>query len=376
MGESRKVKKQGNWFSRLLFWINIFFGISLAISYLSEYINPNQFWIPAFFGLAYPFLCLTNFLFIVYWLINRNWRFIFSLSIILIGYKELGRTVNLNFLKTKESICQGPSLKLMTYNVHSFKSLEFENNSFIRSQIMNIIRKENPDIIGFQEFFTKSNGEFDNLDTLKKILNNPYVFYHKVDSNKEESTGMALFSKFPLKNLHALGFEKSLTVNGILEGDIESPLGVIRFYCVHLQSIVFNSGDYAYLGRIKQKIKPELSSSKHIAGKLKIAFIKRADQAQQVRNSILDCKIPVLVFGDFNDTPVSYSFRTILGKMKSCFSEKGIGLGRTYNGIFPNFQIDHILCDTLFQVNSYKIIEKKLSDHFPVTTELCIRRKP
>jgi endonuclease/exonuclease/phosphatase family metal-dependent hydrolase len=187
---------------------------------------------------------------------------------------------------------------------------------------------------------------------------------------------MAIFSKYPLKNVELIGFDKSLTVNGTIRADIQTPEGPIRLYCVHLQSIDFRPIDYAYLNQVKEKIKPELKPTRRIFGKLKIAFIKRAEQANEIHTSIEESPIPVLVMGDFNDTPVSYSYNTILGKLKSSFQEKGSGLGRTYNGSFPNFQIDHILCDSNFQICDFGIIEKKLSDHFPVRVNLLLHGKP
>jgi endonuclease/exonuclease/phosphatase family metal-dependent hydrolase len=44
--------------------------------------------------------------------------------------------------------------------------------------------------------------------------------------------------------------------------------------------------------------------------------------------------------------------------LKNAFREKGSGLGRTYNGDFPNYQIDYIMTSPQFEVFNYKVIEK------------------
>jgi endonuclease/exonuclease/phosphatase family metal-dependent hydrolase len=59
--------------------------------------------------------------------------------------------------------------------------------------------------------------------------------------------------------------------------------------------------------------------------------------------------------------------------LKNAFREKGSGMGRTYNGSFPNYQIDYIMAGKQFDVLNYNIIEKKLSDHYPVCSDLLLR---
>ena len=59
--------------------------------------------------------------------------------------------------------------------------------------------------------------------------------------------------------------------------------------------------------------------------------------------------------------------------LKNAFCEKGSGFGRTYNGDFPNYQIDYIMASPAFDVLDYDIIEKKLSDHYPVCSDLLLK---
>ena len=55
------------------------------------------------------------------------------------------------------------------------------------------------------------------------------------------------------------------------------------------------------------------------------------------------CPYPYIISGDFNDTPSSYAVNQMAKGFKNAFREKGTGLGRTYNGDFPNYQIDYIM---------------------------------
>ena len=71
--------------------------------------------------------------------------------------------------------------------------------------------------------------------------------------------------------------------------------------------------------------------------RLKRAFVKRAKQADLIEASINTSPYPVIVCGDFNDTPCSYAYNTISTTLKDAFVESGNGFGRSYIGAFPSF---------------------------------------
>jgi endonuclease/exonuclease/phosphatase family metal-dependent hydrolase len=89
----------------------------------------------------------------------------------------------------------------------------------------------------------------------------------------------------------------------------------------------------------------------------------------------MKCKTPYLIAGDFNDTPASYVVTQITEKLNNAFIKKGSGFGTTYNGKFPNFQIDYIATSKDLEVLNYKIEKAKLSDHFPVRSDLKLVTK-
>lgn len=82
---------------------------------------------------------------------------------------------------------------------------------------------------------------------------------------------------------------------------------------------------------------------------------------------------PNIVMGDFNNTPFSYTYRTVLGgDMTDAFSEAGFGFGRTFRMIrmYP-LRIDFIMADeNAFEVRDFSTIDEKSSDHNPVTAVL------
>jgi endonuclease/exonuclease/phosphatase family metal-dependent hydrolase len=112
--------------------------------------------------------------------------------------------------------------------------------------------------------------------------------------------------------------------------------------------------------------KATINEVKSLSISLKKGFIRRALQAQVVKNHINKSPFPVIVAGDFNDTPVSYTYRKIRKGLNDSFVKSGYGAGFTYKGNYPPNRIDYILYDNAL-INSYfEILRVRHSDHYPI----------
>lgn len=361
-------------FSKLVLAINLFAVIALLLSYLASYLDPSFFWITPFFGLAYPAILLINVLLVIYWLIRWPRFALISGIAILAGW-----TVVLNYIGFRENTAimvpksSESFLRVMTYNVHNFKQFGDKNDQFTKDQILNIIRNEQPDVICFQEFFSRKRGEYNFKKYILEILKTEHYYFKPSTDNGYEAIGMAIFSKFPIKNKGNIQFAKKMNWNEAIWVDLKKDDKIFRVYNVHLQSIRFQPEDYKYLENVKQKIDTDVESSKKIGSRLKTAFIKRSNQVKMVKSHSDSCTIPYIITGDFNDTPISYTIKTISKGLNNSFREKGSGFGVTYNGAFPNFQIDYLFTSPEFSVKNYLIINKKMSDHFPVRSDVELK---
>ena len=76
----------------------------------------------------------------------------------------------------------------------------------------------------------------------------------------------------------------------------------------------------------------------------------------------------IILCGDFNDTPVSYSHYQLGKNLKDCYVATANGLGRTYNRYAMLVRIDHILCSPHFWKPYSCHIDNQVnySDHYPI----------
>ncbi|ASU36420.1 endonuclease/exonuclease/phosphatase family protein [Mucilaginibacter xinganensis] len=369
-----KGKRKLNLFDKIILWLNCLLCLALLISYLAPVVDPKTFWVVAFFGLAYPPLLLGSLIFIIYWILRKNWYFIVSVLCIAIGYSVL---LNNFQLHGPSSYSNGPNqtvINMMTYNVHNFKRYGANNDISTKHEILQVINESQPDVIGIQEFYTRKAGQYDMRDSILRIMGTTWYYFEPAVANTQEAIGIAIFSKFPIVAHGFVPFANKMGENACLYIDIKKGDIQFRVYSVHLQSIRFDNEDYKYLNSIaKQGSKTDGSSARRLGSKLKTAFIKRSDQVKKIKEHAAQCPYPYIISGDFNDTPASYAVNQMAKGIKNAFREGGAGFGRTYNGDFPNYQIDYIMASPQFDVRSYQIIEKKLSDHYPVKSDLVLR---
>ena len=369
-----KAKNKLPLIDKFILWLNCVLAVALLISYLAPITNPQTAWLIPFFGLAYPPLFASNVILAVYWLIRRKWLVLIPLICIFCGWHVMGNNIGLHASGNDGPKANDPNLvRVMTYNVHNFKRYGSNNDSSTRHQILSIINRQQPDVISFQEFYTRKRGPYNMLDSLEKVMGSDYNYFEPIIFNSTEAIGIAIFSKYPIIAHGSIPIADKTSENACIYVDVKKGDRPFRVYTVHLQSVRFDPEDYKYLNSISKQGTTDVSSVRRLGGKLKIAFIKRSLQVAKIREHMAQCPYPYIISGDFNDTPSSYAVNQMAQGLKNAFREKGFGFGRTYNGDFPNYQIDYIMASPQFDVVNYHIVEQKLSDHYPVRSDLLLK---
>lgn len=353
--------------------INILAALSLLVSYLSAFISPEKFWLLAFFGLFYPFILIINILFVIFWVIFRKFYFLISILCILGGLPFLKRIIQFsNPFPDKYHYQQkynpaNTSFKLLTFNVRLFNLYKWEPGNKAEEGIFHFIDREQPDIICFQEFYSRDNSRLseEKIREYLKRCKNAHIYYFLTKKTSSSHFGIATFSVYPIVGSGEIRFPN--TFNLCIYTDLKIGNDTIRVYNNHLQSIKFLKEDYGLLDSIKLKYnEKQVLGIRRILLRVRDAFQTRSKQVDDVAEHISKSPHPVIVCGDFNDSPVSYSYQTMRENLKDAYIESGHGIGYTYRGKFPSYRIDYILYHPILRSYEYQSPKLDLSDHYPV----------
>ncbi len=345
----------------------------LLISYLSSYVSPEKFWILAFFGLIYTVLVIINLFFMLFWMLLGKKYFLLSLIAVLLGFNMIQKHIQINTGSDQDDI-KG-SFKVMSYNTRLFDHYNWNHSKKSKDLIIDYLHDESPDILCLQEFFSDDNDEY---PILKKLRDHNKARYSHVDyfltQKKSKHYGLATFSSYPIIAKGKVQPDSNSN-NYAIYTDILYKNDTIRIFNIHLPSIRFGSEDFSFVSGItsteQNKSKQEFKKgSLSVIRKLKIAFQRRARHVQVISEHIAGSPYPVIVCGDFNDTPSSYAYHKLSYGLVDSFTESGSGFGKTYAGNMPSFRIDYIFHDKRFIGNRFKTSDISFSDHYPISTYL------
>jgi endonuclease/exonuclease/phosphatase family metal-dependent hydrolase len=346
---------------RLFLALNIFFAASLLISYLAVNINPEDFALPAFFGLAYPYILLINFIIAVIWAVNLKYEALISVFVIALGFSHL--TNYIRFFKPSNEK-QG-TFKIMSYNLRLFNYFETPKKSGSEKKILEYIKTIQPEIICFQELYIKGNS-IEKDQEIRRILGGKYYSHTKLlGRGKNQYYGIATYSRYPIISKGEIRHPGSASLS--IYSDIVIEKDTFRIFNNHLQSFRLRKMERSLIEELASADENQtLGDIKTLSVSLKQGFVRRALQAQVVKNYINRSPYPVIVLGDFNDTPVSYSYRKIRKGLNDAFVKSGYGAGFTYRGNYPPNRIDYILYDNNLVSTKFDILRVKYSDHYPI----------
>ena len=392
----------------IAFPATIVLAILLMLSGFVPTISPEtNSWLPLL-GLAFPVFFVLMVLAFFYWLVQGKWRSLFALSCLLLNLGQASLyiqwndenagakgAVNVSNGKEDKEDGGGPIdkemldmnaklLKVITYNAQLFglyqneSSLDIVNTEYMPAMdsILRVLKAENADVVCLQEVYAKAGG----LKALARFLKaeGGFDYSQTYTLSDRRPYGMIVLSKYLIKRWKPLSLGAN-TGNMAMWVDIEIPSEYkflrnarIRIYNLHLQSFRFAKKDYEVMQKQTQQKEIDMEGSKGIITRLRLGYQRRAQQVGIVKQSVLDCDFPKVICGDFNDIPVSYSYRQLSAGMRDAFVEAGRGLETTYKGSMPSFRIDYLLFDNPMRAVSYRSIKEVPSDHKLLVTELQV----
>jgi endonuclease/exonuclease/phosphatase family metal-dependent hydrolase len=349
-------------FHRVFLAVNVLFAFALLTSYLAVHINPAVFALPAFFGLAYPYLLLINIIIVITWVAMLRLEALISIAVILVGFNHFSNYIKLG----KPSGDIKDSFRIISYNVRLFNYYENRNAIYAPGKVMAFLKSKNPDIICFQEFLLLGDPSIEVQEMIRQ-LGGGYTSHVKISRvGKNRYYGIATFSKYRVINKGEINHNNSSSLS--IYTDVIINNDTVRIFNNHLQSFMLKRMDRSFIEEISSSGNAEtMDEVRSLSKSLKNGFVRRSQQAQKVKEFINKSPYAVIVAGDFNDTPVSYTYRKIRKGLNDSFVTSGYGAGFTYMGNYPPNRIDYILYDRRLTNSHFEIIKAKYSDHYPIS---------
>lgn len=354
---------------------NFIVALSMLLGGLTLWIGPEVLSYLSCLGLAFPILVVCNILFVLFWLFMRDVWCLLSLSLLLILYVPIKYTFCFN--PGKPSEVSGESISVLSYNTMTLGRFA-PHKQGNPNAILSYIVQESPDIVCLQEFGVAKSGDNLRMSDVKSVLSAyPYSHIEYTTDTKRKSVGIATFSKYPIVQKANLGIDSRFNV--AIFSDVVLGDDTVRVYNCHLESNKLTEDEIQKQSDLIQDFDTHRASvfAGSIVRKLSAAYRLRATQARQVAESVSGSPYPVLLCGDFNDVPTSYSYNTIKTsrKLTDSFVAGGNGFGFTFQRNPINVRIDYIMHDDYFCTLDCKVGKEKNSDHYPVYSRLYRKTK-
>lgn len=238
------------------------------------------------------------------------------------------------------------TIKVLSYNIHvgnppsqpGVKNLE---------EIARVINESDADLVALQEIdvFTKRSGkDIHQSEVLAELTNRHHFFAKAIDYSGGEY-GIAVLSKFPIKETKRHQLPKAEGVKGE-----QRALAVI--------TVEVEEGVYVDFASTHLDLKKE----------------SRILQTEFISDLFRNSENSVIVAGDFNASPKSNEMK----KLGKHFKISSIKNGFTFPVVKPNVEIDYIMYapKRRFKVKSHRVVQEHFpSDHLPLFVELEMRVK-
>ena len=322
-------------------------SVLLLLAYLSVIVDPAKAWFFTLFGLLYPIVFPLAVILWV-WAVFRRSRMRALLTVALLpSVFFAGRYYQLSGTKDTTE----PTLKVVSYNVGLFAQGGSESRLATADSAARYLRSLDADIICLQEFWLPADTPVE--PWIKRNFPGYKPEYY-VFTGKNGRFGNITLSRRPFEGKGKNTFEHS--TNLAIYTDIRLDSAVLRLYNCHFES---------YNISIPALVKKD-GAVEETEAKMRRSITERPRQVSEVLKGISQASVHSVVLGDFNDTPLSYTYMRLLHGRKDAFVTAGEGFGATHRSLWPMLRLDYVLYPSELAAVSCAIDKVPYSDHYPV----------
>ena len=345
-------RKKRHWLSRLSFGtVCLLASALLVLAYVSVIVDPAKAWFFTLFGLLYPLVLVVTIGLFVWALVRRSVMRGLLLAVLLPSFFFAGRYYQPHWKKPEGE----SSLKVVSYNVGLFAHGDKSADRLeMADSVCAFLLKQDADIICLQEFYLPS-GE--NPDRWLRRHFPGYKADYYLLTGKSGRAGNLTLSRRGVEGRGKEVFEKS--TNMAVWTDVKLDSATVRIYNCHFES--YNISPSALVKGLRNDVFMEETGLK-----MRRSITSRPKQVAHVLRSIDSAPVHAVVLGDFNDSPLSYTYFRLQRGRSDSFVKAGKGFGATYRTLWPLLRIDYILYPPELEAVSFEVLSAPYSDHNPI----------
>ncbi len=331
--------------------INVVIILATLLAYLSPFLSPSTFW---FLGICSYFICpclMLQLMLTIYGFIRKSRLAYINLMLVLFGFLHLDSLINLT---SPKEIKHDVKWSVMSYNVRYFNTgADGINKTRIGlEKMIDDIQIVEADVLCIQENYNNNNTFANTKDQLIQVGYANHFIGNRNISNSNDA-GLAIYSKHPIINTGQIAINthidnKAIFVDLILYQD------TLRIYNVHFYSLGISNRP----GLVK------------LLREVKNAYKNKPQEVSILIDHMLRSPYDVVLCGDFNDYPLSHTYKRFEKHWNNSFDVAGLGLGATYHGAIPWLRIDHQFSSSGIQIMNHRVLTNfSYTDHFPILVE-------
>ena len=343
-------------------------AVVTIIASRSGHYHPEHSTIMPLLGLAVPVLLVSCLIVALCWaLARRKWAFV-TLAAFFFNWEYLTAVIRFGSPQEVPATAPAPNrqgensgyLTVATYNVHNIGN---EITGYSCKQIAKYMQQQHVDVLCFQEF--GENKHF-TADSLRRALSHWQYAIIPADDSIRGILPIAVFSRYPLIGGRFITYPHSANCSMLC--DVILNTDTIRLLNNHLQTTSVSQNRKKWERELAtDNTRREAQAVQDAAETLHENFVKRAFQTDSICQLATASPHPVLVCGDFNSLPSSYTYHRLSESLKDGFKTGGHGYMYTYRYGKRMLRIDYAFHSPELECTDYYSPNLDLcSDHNPV----------
>ncbi|MCH5239141.1 MAG: endonuclease/exonuclease/phosphatase family protein [Muribaculaceae bacterium] len=343
----------------------IIYVITIVAAYGGR-INPDYLTFPSLLCLAFPYFAILTIILILFWALSRKIIFC-ALGVITIIFCLTPMSDAFPLGGSRKPEGTGQVFKIMSWNVIHARDIRHPDSPGNRA--IDYMINSGADVITLAEMRTLTNKEVPNFsDSLRDSLFSVYPYMAGVPTISD----VKVLSKYPVERMEKISYDSDGNCRYDFFKIIFPENRELVVAMVHLYSYGLSEQERQVVTDINsmESAKSSMAEFKgSIRKKLREAFRNRAEDARKLREDLDDISpdIPLIVCGDFNDVPSSWTYNIIRGDdLRDAYGETNFGPAITYNLHAFYFHIDQMLYRGPLIALDLDVGKINTSDHYPL----------